>query len=277
MKFFAVVVALICLYSFPYACKEKKEIEFPGVKGEEIENAGNLDETYLPEHIKSNYELVWNDEFSGTTLNLSKWMFRFPGIQREIGWLAVENVSLNGMGQLVIKATYDASKNKYYTGMIATQGIYEQQYGYFESRISTHKSIGPHVAFWLQSPANGATLNPAVDGMEVDIMEYHRMTPDTWHINMHWDGYGKHKKSKGYAVNYSGIGNGFHVYGLEWTADGYIFYINGKEKWRYSEVVSHRPQYVILSMEITGMGGDPTKGSYPDQALYDYVRIYKKK
>lgn len=240
-----------------------------------IDNSSPVDESSLPDHIKTDYKLVWNDEFNGASLNLSKWNYRLDGTQRTIGYLSHNNVSLNNVGQLVITASKGAD-GKYYTGMIGTEGIFEQRYGYFECRAMMPNSLGPHAAFWLNSPDNGKTFNPVVDGMEVDIFEYHRKTPNILHFNLHWNGYDANHQTKGLELNYPNIGSGYHTFGVEWTETAYIFYVDGVEKWRSTTPISKRSQYIILSTEITGWGGDPALGTYPDNTLFEYVRIYAK-
>jgi hypothetical protein len=65
-------------------------------------------------------------------------------------------------------------------------------------------------------------------------------------------------------------------YALAWS-DEYVFYVNGIETWRTSTAVSQRSQYIILSTELTGWGGDPATGMFPDTVKFDYVRVYKPK
>ena len=73
------------------------------------------------------------------------------------------------------------------------------------------------------------------------------------------------------------IKEGFHTFGVEWHEDEYIFYVNGQETWRTKEGVSNIAQYLILSIECCGWGGDVTKSNLPDEVIFDYVRVYKKK
>ena len=51
--------------------------------------------------------------------------------------------------------------------------------------------------------------------------------------------------------------------------------VNGQEIWRTTTAVSHRPQYMILSTELIGWGGDPAQSAFPDCVIFDYVRVYK--
>lgn len=231
----------------------------------------------LPAHIKENYKLVWNDEFDGTEVDLSKWNYRAEGNTRKYGIVSRKTIELDGNGNVALKVLKD-DDGKYYIGQLGTQGIYETTFGYFECRAKMNKEFGPHVAFWLQSPEVGNTSdNPEKYGAEVDIFEYHLKAPNTVHHNIHWNGYGDAHKSTGKKIDMPEIKDGFHTFGLEWTKDEYIFYVDGKETWRTTTAVSHRNEYMILSTELTGWGGDPATGNFPDEVVFDYVRVYKHK
>jgi len=158
----------------------------------------------LPDHIKSGYQMVWNDEFDGTSVNMAKWNFRAEGTVRNYGTVSRQTISLDGSGHLAIKVTKD-SNGKYYIGELGTAGIYEPTYGYFECRAKMNKQLGPHVAFWLQSSDMGKTLNPTVDGTEIDIFEYHMKTPAIVYHNLHWNGYGTNHQTIGKQVPYPDI------------------------------------------------------------------------
>lgn len=236
----------------------------------------SLDASSMPNHIFNNYELVWNDEFNGSALDLTKWNYRAEGAVRNLGTVSRNNVSLNGHGQLSLKVS-KAADGTYYISQVGTQDLFSQKYGYFECRAKMNKSLGPHVAFWLQSPTLGATLDPAVSGAEVDIFEYHRKVPNRVFHNIHWNGYGDAHETDGVASTYTPIGEGYHTFALEWTDKTYIFYVDGMETWRTNSGLSKRDQYIILSAELTGWGGDPAQGNFPDEVLFDYVRVFKKK
>ncbi len=240
------------------------------------EHQAIISDTNTPSHIVKNYKLVWNDEFNGSGVNSLKWNYRAEGTLRNYATVSSSTILTDGKGNVLIKVTKDKD-GKYYVGQLGTQGIYETTYGYFECRAKMNTQTGPHVAFWLQSPDLGKTLNPAVDGTEIDIFEYHRKTPGIVHHNLHWDGYGTNHKNTGKQIPMAGIDTGFHTFGLEWTKDKYIFYVDGKETWVTTSAVSQRNEYMILSTELTGWGGDPAQGNFPDEVVFDYVRVYKPK
>lgn len=230
----------------------------------------------LPANILSDYSLFWSDEFEGSSLDLTKWNYRADGAVRNLGTVSRNNSALNGSGQLAIKVT-KAADGKYYIGQVGTQGLFETTYGYFECRAKMNTSLGPHVAFWLQSPGYGGLTNPAVDGTEIDIFEFHRKNPVTVFHNLHWNGYGDQHQTLGRTYNYPAVQTGYHTFGLEWTDQEYIFYVDGVETWRTPAALSKRSEFIILSAELTGWGGDPALGTFPDAVYFDYVRVYKKK
>lgn len=212
-----------------------------------------------PAHILSGYELVWQDEFEGSQVDAGKWNFRAEGTVRALATVSRRTIKLNGRGQVAISVIKDVD-GKYYVGQLGTQGLFETTYGYFECRARMNSQLGPHVAFWLQSPDMGQGGDPAVSGAEIDIFEYHRRTPGVIYHTVHWGGYGQTHRQEGAEIPVAGIETGFHTFGLEWTPDEYIFYVDGKETWRTRTAVSRRPQYLILSTEPDRLGWRPGPG-----------------
>ncbi|MBO5422107.1 MAG: glycoside hydrolase family 16 protein, partial [Clostridia bacterium] len=72
----------------------------------------------------------------------------------------------------------------------------------------------------------------------------------------------------------------YNTYGLEWTDEEYIFYINGVETRRtsFGNGVSEVPEEVIVSLEIPAEEelNKLDKDSYKTEYIIDYVRIYQK-
>jgi len=68
---------------------------------------------------------------------------------------------------------------------------------------------------------------------------------------------------------------GFHTFGLNWTRDEYVFYVDGKETWRTNAGgVCQVPLYIKLSDEVGEWGGDIATAELPDEFLVDYVRVW---
>ncbi len=229
-------------------------------------------ETPLP--VGEEYELVWSDEFEGDELDASKWDYRGLGPRRD-AINVKETVSLDGEGHLVL--TTKRAGDAYHTAMIGTQGKFETTFGYFECRVKLQEQIGHWSAFWLQSPSLGEPLgDPQKAGTEIDIFEYLRKDGDRVHHNLHWDGYGEHHQHAGKTVTVPGLAKGWHTFGLLWTDSEYVFYVDGQETWRSDKGVSHRDEYMILSLEVGKWAGDIAEAKLPDPLYVDYVRVYQK-
>lgn len=236
--------------------------------------------------------LTFSDEFTGSNLDTSKWMYRELGTLRNDAWYVKNAVTLEeGNLKISVYSTKESDGTyKHYAGMIATQGLFLQKHGYFESKIKFVTQSGEWGAFWLQSPTMGKTgMSDEEAGSEIDIVE-HRVV-DNKGQNMsnlliqtiHWGGYGANHKSKSFQKNNTGINNGYHTYALEWTDDAYIFYLDGVETHRFDKIgnipVSQTKEYIILSCEARNgswAGNIPVAGYGKNECymLVDYVRVY---
>jgi beta-glucanase (GH16 family) len=216
------------------------------------------------------WKLVWNDEFDGTKLDETKWEV-MPDAPRKGGWWMRKAVSLDGKGHLVISTLKEG--DRYIDGCVRTRGKFEHSFGHYVARIQLQKQPGHWSAFWIYDQCVNKVGNEGRDGTEIDIMEKPWLD-DKLHYALHWDGYGKDRKSKGHVAKVPGVMEGWHTYGLWWKPDEYIFYVDGKETWRTKTAVCQVPEYIKLSDEVGKWGGDITKAALPDQFLVDYVRVY---
>ena len=74
-----------------------------------------------------------------------------------------------------------------------------------------------------------------------------------------------------------GVGTGFHTFGLEWTPEKYVFYVDGLKFYEVTQGISKIKEYLILSMEYPSNPDDMTRTLYPDAFVVDYVRVWQKK
>jgi autotransporter-associated beta strand protein len=230
------------------------------------------------------YYLVWGDEFEASSLDGTKW-WTWSGANRDA--INVANAVTVQGGYLTIK-TY-TTNNTHYTAIISSDGKFRYRYGYLEASIQFSTTPGMWSAFWLQSPNEGQYIgDPSASGAEIDICE-HRKTDGSGvdissfvQTTVHWDGYGTdHKQVHGGNVG-SGLGAGFHTYGLLWDTTNYSFIIDGAQAWGTNAGHSDRTEIILLSSEVKDAywAGVVPPGGYGNfltsttRMVLDYVRYY---
>jgi beta-glucanase (GH16 family) len=250
------------------------------------------------------WDLVWNDEFDGDVLDESKWSFRLHLMHRRNEALTTEGVVLDGKSNLCLNLIEKdgqfssphlqtgenfmdrppESQEKFHWPIAKlAQPKFMTKYGYFEIRCKFQQQPGWWSAFWLQSPIQGCCLDPGKAGIEVDIME--NFTRDGEFYNtLHWNGVAEdwQKSTSGPLQVPPETLNEYHVFGVDWSQDGYVFYCDGKETWRFSDVVSHTEQFILVSTECMGYRNNPNPpanelltAQLPDCFTIDYVRVFK--
>ncbi len=239
--------------------------------GTAIAWAGEPDDVLPPPAEGKTWKLAWHDEFDGDRLDESKWDVPPDGRRRDAWWMR-KAISLDGKGHLVISTLEEG--DKYIDGCVRTRGKFEHAFGYWVARIEFQNQPGHWSAFWLMGDSVHKVGEQGRDGTEIDIMEKPWLD-DRVQQTLHWDGYGKHHRSEGKVVEVPGVMKGFHTFGLLWTPEEYVFYVDGKETRRTKAGgVCQVPLYIKLSDEVGKWGGDIRKAKLPDRFLVDYVRVY---
>jgi beta-glucanase (GH16 family) len=253
------------------------------------------------------WKLAWSDEFNGTELDSTKWDYRLHILQTRHETWTDQGVALDGRGHLLFRL-YQKDGN-YYSSQLQTGSNYMDKpgrkysekltwpigklepakflhkYGYYETRCMLPKQPGWWAAFWLQSPIIGSTLDARFSGVEIDIMENFQRDGGVRHAAL-WNGYGVDGKGKSTKDPKTTLDrprpelvDGFHTYGVDWSPNGYVYYVDGKETWRFNDVVSDREQFILIGTECKGYrraGPDPElkQAKPPDHFIVDYVRVF---
>ncbi|MGN1047403.1 MAG: family 16 glycosylhydrolase [Eubacteriales bacterium] len=250
------------------------------------------------------WQLVWSDEFDGTEIDRTKWANRTSMMGMEWPAWTKNGVELDGKGNLVftlieedgrpVSAQLQTGFNFMDQPLVETrfgtdalqwtvgklhENLYTKKFGYFECRCRLQQKPGWWSAFWVQSPIIGASLDPAVTGSEIDIMESFSPGNIAKH-NVFTGGYGLDKK----LLNVGGVQgldtSVFHRFGMKWDETGYTFYVDGKEDGKIEEYVSHCPEFILISTEPIGYrkdGHKPTQEAIDaigDTFVVDYIRVF---
>lgn len=232
-----------------------------------------------------NWQLVWSDEFDGTSLDTTRWTVdtgdSFGTGQQDYDTGRPENVSVTG-GNLVITARQESYSGASYTsGRIETQGKFSQQYGRFEARIQIPSGQGMWPAFWLLGTDYTQVGWPACG--EIDIMENRGSAPATVLGSIHGPG-GDSYTGAGVLPGGGSFADGFHVFSVEWTpgqiqwlVDGQVYETQSADMLPATQPwVFDTPFFVIVNLALGGDFGGPLSGStpLPQSMRVDYVRVY---
>ena len=249
----------------------------------------------IPIAEEEGWELVWNDEFDGDTVNLDNWTYDVGGW----GWgngeaqyytTRPENARVQD-GLLVIEARFEPFENSYYTSArLKTQGLQEFQYGRFEARMKVPPGAGTWPAFWMlganfdEDGEDVSTNWPNVG--EIDVMEYVGKEPDLVVGTIHGPGYaGATGFSKWNRRDYP-VADEFHTFMVEWDFDGIRWFYDGE---MYGEVsrdivgpnrewVYDHEFFMILNLALGGTFPGPIglDTEFPAYLFVDYVRVYQR-
>lgn len=258
--------------------------------------AVNMNST--PIDLENDYTLVFSDEFDGESVDTRVWgIHNFEGV-RKGGYWTMDQASVRD-GNLVIRTEYKEDGKfgpGWYSSGIATQRLFEHKYGYYECRCLLPKAQGMWSAFWLMNSNVNKTNGHALEGAELDVFEspYSFLPGKLSHLvtsNIHYNGYDLQTKYQNVVI--SRLDNdpyeNYNTYGLLWTPDEYIYYVNGHEVARSDfGGVSQQEEYLILSCEVDGAAATPTFGwsgymehndhdTFAAEFLVDYVRVYDAK
>lgn len=235
--------------------------------------------------FEDKWDLVFEDDFEGTTIDLNKW-----NIWDEMrDWrysYSKDNMILDGNGNLinrmsVLEKPDTVTGETQISGAMTTQGKFETTYGYFEIRMIPHRAEGLMGAFWLMCGDMGdkdaADDGTAKNGCEIDIIEtfYHRKDPSH---TIHWDGY-THTKS--HHFNNSGrddiFDGNYHTFAFRWSPTEYVFLIDNVVTGKTNEVdICDQPGYLLISSHFnTNAGTLPIGAGEHTDMIVDYVRVYQ--
>lgn len=233
----------------------------------------------------ANWNLVWSDEFNGSSLNTSNWTAEIG--TGSSGWGNNElqyytnrsqNLQVTG-GNLVITAQKENYGGMNYTSArIKTQGLKSFKYGKIEARIKIPTGQGIWPAFWMLGD-NISSVGWPYCG-EIDIMEHVNHNPSV-NGTVHWDagGHAEFGRTSG-NLDFSQ----FHVYSIEWDANYIRWFVDGVQ---YNEILIangvgsteefQKSFFILLNLAVGGNwpGSPNSSTAFPAQMMVDYVRVYQ--
>ncbi|MGR3436539.1 MAG: family 16 glycosylhydrolase [Shimia sp.] len=239
------------------------------------------------------YTLTFQDEFSGTALDAwrghgseGRWTTSFSPHLDDTRWLAS-----NGEGQYYVDPddpdlprTITAANGSvaihavpltpaqqalaggqpYASGVLTTELTFGAEGGYVEISARVPDQQGFLSAFWLL-PTDGDWSD------EIDVFEILGHDTDTVHTNLWDDGVGASQ-----AIQTADMADGFHTYGLHWTAETITWFIDGVAVRTSPNTVDEEMYLAIgLAVDTTWTGAPDATTDFSDGLLVDWVRVYE--
>ena len=232
--------------------------------------------------------LIWEDDFTGTTLNTANWDYennysRPNEVQNYVG--GTNNVWVEN-SNLVIKAKRESSNGKEWSsGCIHTDNKREFMYGRFEAKIKIPQTVGSFPAFWTLGGnyEEGGGITWPYCG-EIDIMEHKYGYAWTtagalYRTDLVWDNWDAKDLGR---VDSGNIGSfdDYHIYAMEWTYNKIDYYVDDRLI-GHSDIsddstwfMFHQPHYILLNQALGAAGGSVPSDMTEYTMYVDWVRVY---
>ncbi|MDM8158477.1 glycoside hydrolase family 16 protein [Labilibaculum sp. K2S] len=245
--------------------------------------------------LKSDYQLVWSDEFNYTGLpDSTKWSYDTEGNSE--GWgnseaqhytIAKKENAWVENGVLNIIALKEQYEGKDYTSARLNSKA-NWLYGKIEVNAKLPKGRGTWSAIWMMPKDWSFKDGDWPNIGEIDIMEHVGHNLGAIHASAHSKDYQWQTNTQQTdTIHIADVAEKFHSYIWEWTPEVMRAYVDdqlyfeykneglGVSKWPYI-----KPFYLILNVAVGGVWGS-VEGidaeAFPQTMQVEYVRIYQKK
>jgi len=242
--------------------------------------------------IAQDYQLVWSDEFDGTTLDLTKWECQIGNGSggwgnNEKEYYRAENAVVKDGYLTIIAKKENYSGFDYTSARIRTIHKGDWKYGKIEMRAKMPIGKGMWPAFWMM-PTDNVYGGWAASG-EIDIMEYLGHDSNTVYGTLHYGGAWPNNVHTGtsHIIASGGFNDDFHIFTLiweegkiQWLVDGELY--QTQTSWYTSGANFPAPFdqqfHIILNLAVGGNwpGNPDASTQFPQEYTIDYVRVYQK-
>ena len=237
----------------------------------------------------SGYNLIWNDEFDGTSLSMTDWNYEIGTGNsgwgnNELQYYRQENTSVRN-GVLTIQAKKEFFNSTAYTSSrITTQNKQSFKYGRIDIRASTPFGKGLWPAVWMLGDNISSVGWPACG--EIDIMELvgGDNKDNEVHGTAHWEFNGARAQSGGSNKLSNGtFAHEFHVFSIIWDSQKIEWY-RDDIKFKTLDITPsdlsefQNKFFLIFNVAVGGdWPGSPNSSTlFPQYMFVDYVRVFQK-
>lgn len=237
------------------------------------------------------YSLLWSDEFSGTSLDLSVWNQEIGNGNSGWGNNELEfytdspkNTFVSN-GNLIIEARKETMSTFNYTsGRMTTQTKKYFKFGRIDIRAKLPVGKGIWPALWMLGTNISSVGWPACG--EIDIMELVGTYPGRVTGTMHWKPVGGSSTNKGanYLLSSGDFSQQFHVFSIVWMQDSIKWFVDDELFLSTTSAdvgAANYPfnadQFFIFNVAVGGNwpGSPDYTTTFPQRMFVDYVRVFQ--
>lgn len=254
-----------------------------------IEPILTADDGYYTPDTYPSMQLIWADEFTGTSLNTNFWSYDLgDGCNVSLcGWGnnemqkytdKPENIKIDN-NKLVITAL-KVNEGGYTSARIKTENKKELRYGRIDVRAKLPKGQGIWPAIWSLGENIDAVGWPTCG--EIDIMELVGHQPATVYGTAHYrDDVYKYSTSST-SLSSGNFSDAFHVFTVVWDYNSIIWCVDNVEfkKFTNTNIANwpfNKSFYFILNVAVGGnWPGPPDQTTvFPQEMIVDYIRVFQ--
>ena len=254
-------------------------------------------QTYTQRMEGADWSMVWSDEFNGSEIDTSKWVFdvgNWGWGNEEIQYYTKahrKNARVKE-GNLIIEALKDAQTNIWTSARLTTRGKVSFLYGKIEFRARVPDKKGYWAAGWLLGDSYVDEGSWPYCG-EIDILENvgYEIQPLSGdgiaHLSVHTPAYyfKRNNQITSTTLVKDMVGS-FHTFTMEWSPNGMTGLIDGVASYVYDKTANdlewpfYKAHNLIINLAMGGNWGG-AQGIDPDltsqKLIIDYVRVFEKR
>ncbi len=240
------------------------------------------------------WHLIFSDEFNAPAFDPARWTTCYWWNKRgctivtnqEMEWYQPGQVQVvDGMLQLRADHGLVVASNghtyRYLSGMISSgratsdtshPARFAFTYGFAEMRAKIPAGQGLWPAFWLL-PADHNSRP------EIDVMEITGDAPHTVHLRFHYLTASGEREDIGGEWTGPDFSADWHTFAIAWTQEALIWYVDGVERWRFTDraAIPAEPMYLLANLAVGGdwPGAPDAATKFPADYQIDYIRVWQ--
>lgn len=255
--------------------------------------AASNSESKYGELDASKWSLVWSDEFTGSSVDMSKWQFTIGGggfgnNEQQYYTDSTNNAYLEN-GCLVLNAIQGSYGGENYTSAKLSSKE-SWKYGRFEFRAKLPAGTGLWPAIWMLPQDMSVYGGEWPICGEIDIMEYMGSDVDTVLGTLHYGNPWVYNTGYYNLAGGSSFAADFHDFAMEWLPGEIRWYVDGQlyqiqQNWYSTDengtyaypAPFDQEFYLMLNLAVGGFfPGDPNPADWTSTKFsIDYVRVYE--